>query len=62
MSKDLSKLHSSQEHWVCLACTEEAPVCFHAVLTSFERDLIHVVLNVLIFEQGRSKCMLFQSI
>ena len=36
MSKDLSELDSSQEHWVCLACTTSAAVYFHAVPTSYE--------------------------
>ena len=40
MSKDLSKLDSSQEHWVCLARTADAPVCSQVVPTSYERDQI----------------------
>ena len=29
-----------QINWVCLVCTAGAPVCFHAVSTSCERDYI----------------------
>ena len=38
--KELVKIDSSQKHWVSLACTAGAPVYFHAVPTSYERDYV----------------------
>ena len=33
-----------QINWVCFACTAGAPVCFHAVPTSYECDYMYIVL------------------
>ena len=48
----LSKLLKLQINWVCLACTAGAPVCFHIVPTSNERD--HIVTGEYMYKGDRN--------